>query len=138
MRDVPIACTLSPDDLRTRRGTLLPGLMRLVRRAEPLESGCRYHFDAAGDVLAAITRAIDAERQCCRFFRFQVTVEQDGGPIVLDVTGPPGTREFLADLTMSGDGVAAVSHRAADSNLIQPDPTRSNPIQPDPTRSNPI
>ena len=39
---------------------------------------------------------IDAERQCCRFLRFQVTVERDEGPIVLDVTGPPGTREFLA------------------------------------------
>ena len=121
MRDVPIACTLSPDDLRTRRGTMLPGLMRLVRRAEPLESGYRYHFDAAGDVLAAITQAIDAERQCCRFFRFQVTVEQDGGPISLDVTGPPGTREFLAELTVGRDDVPAVQpQQAADK---QPDQT---------------
>jgi len=27
---------------------------------------------------------------------FTITVSPDGGPITLDLTGPPGTREFLA------------------------------------------
>jgi hypothetical protein len=45
--------------------------------------------------LTAIAQTIDAERQCCRFLTFTVTVEPDGGPISLAVTGPPGTREFL-------------------------------------------
>jgi hypothetical protein len=39
---------------------------------------------------------INAERQCCRFLRFQLTVEPDEGPLILDLTGPPGTRDFLA------------------------------------------
>jgi hypothetical protein len=38
---------------------------------------------------------IDAERQCCQFLRFQLTVEAAGGPVVLDVTGPLGSRDFL-------------------------------------------
>jgi hypothetical protein len=38
---------------------------------------------------------IDAVRQCCQFLRFQLTVEAAGGPVVLDVTGPAGSQEFL-------------------------------------------
>ena len=43
-----------------------------------------------------IARTVDMERQCCRFLRFTVTVEPNDGPIALDLTGPAGTREFLA------------------------------------------
>jgi hypothetical protein len=45
-----------------------------------------------------IARTIDAERQCCRFLHFGVTVEPDGGPITLELSGPSGTREFLSAL----------------------------------------
>ena len=47
-----------------------------------------------------IAQAIDAERQCCRFVRFTLTVEPDEGPITLDLTGPPGSREFLSALSI--------------------------------------
>ena len=49
-------------------------------------------------MLAAIAATVDAERQCCRFLRFQLTVEPDVGEISLDLTGPPGTREFVSAL----------------------------------------
>jgi hypothetical protein len=45
-----------------------------------------------------IARAVEAERKCCRFLRFGITVEPDGGPMLLDLNGPPGTRDFLAAL----------------------------------------
>jgi hypothetical protein len=38
---------------------------------------------------------VDIERQCCRFLRFQLTIEPGADSIVLEVTGPEGTREFL-------------------------------------------
>jgi hypothetical protein len=49
-------------------------------------------------MLDLIARAIDAERQCCRFLTFHLTVEPDLGAFVLDLTGPSGTRDFLSDL----------------------------------------
>ena len=98
MTDLPIVCTLNPDTARTRRAALLPGLLaRAVERFE-LPAGYRVQFAANGDILSAIAQTLDAERQCCRFLRFQVTVEPDGGPIWVDLTGPAGTREFLAAL----------------------------------------
>jgi hypothetical protein len=95
MAELPIVCTLTPATLRTRRAELLPGLLERSEARELLPGGYRMRFTASGDVLHAIAQAIDAERQCCRFLRFTVTVEPDGGPITLDLTGPSGTREFL-------------------------------------------
>ena len=41
---------------------------------------------------------MEAERHCCRFLRFIPTVEPDQGQFTLDLTGPRGTREFVAAL----------------------------------------
>ena len=46
--------------------------------------------------MTALATMIDAERHCCRFLRFQVTPEPGEGPVCLEITGPPGTSEFLA------------------------------------------
>jgi hypothetical protein len=45
-----------------------------------------------------LCRTIEAERQCCRFLRFVVTVEPDGGPSWQELSGPRGTPEFLSAL----------------------------------------
>ena len=96
--DLPIVCTLSPETIKTRRAGLLPGLLDRAESHDPLPNGHRARFLATGDILTTIAQTIDAERQCCRFLTFTVTVEQDGGPITLDITGPTGTREFLDGL----------------------------------------
>jgi hypothetical protein len=97
MPDLPIVCTLVPDALRNRR----EDLAALVRRAEAsdeIPGGLRVRFAAADDLLPTLARIVDAERQCCRFLRFAITAEPDGGPIGLEVTGPDGTTDFLVDL----------------------------------------
>ena len=91
----PIACSLVPGDLNARRAELLPGLIARASAREVLASGYRLVFAADSETLNLIARVIDAERQCCRFLEFQLTVEPSGGPFTLDVTGPKGTREFL-------------------------------------------
>ena len=94
--DLPVACTLSPAALKARKEDLLNALLNRAEERRDLPDGYRLQFAAEGDVLLAIARTVDAERQCCRFLRFTVTVEPDDGPISLALTGPAGTREFLA------------------------------------------
>jgi amino-acid N-acetyltransferase len=74
---VPIVCTLQPGQLNARAMELLPGLVRRARTVVELE---------------------DAERQCCRFLQFQLVVEPRERAIVLEVTGPAGTKGFLDSL----------------------------------------
>lgn len=94
----PLACSLSPENLKARGDQLLPGLIRRAEKVEDLENGLRLRFTSKPGLLAEITRIIDQERTCCSFLRFQVTAEPETGPVVFDVTGPPGTREVLRSL----------------------------------------
>jgi len=95
MRDLPIVCTLQPGELKARATQLLPGVVASANARHAIENGFRFEFKSEGEVLTSIIRMIDAERQCCRFLRFQLTVEPAGGPVVLEVTAPPGSHEFL-------------------------------------------
>ncbi len=98
MTQLPIVCTLTPSELRARRETLIPALAKRAEQIEPLTDGFRLRFQGAADVLSAIVQTIEAERQCCRFLRFDLSVAAGGGPIVLTITGPNGTSDFLTDL----------------------------------------
>lgn len=94
--DLPIACTLDADALRTRREGLLAALLATAAERTPLSDGYAFRFDPCDGILDLIARVVDAERRCCRFLRFEIAVEPDTGPIRVTLTGPAGTREFLA------------------------------------------
>lgn len=99
MTDLPIACTLDAATLAERKPGLLPGLVQCSTSQVALEDGVRMEFRWEPGILEAIGTVIGAEHQCCRFLRFQVTVEPGDGLVLLEVTGPPGTADFLAQLT---------------------------------------
>lgn len=96
MAVVPIACTLSPAALKARQEKLLNALLQRSSERVVLPDGCRLRFPVEDDILSEIARTVDAERQCCRFLQFTITIEPDGGPVTLDLTGPHGTQEFLS------------------------------------------
>jgi hypothetical protein len=98
MSELPLICTLEGRALRERREDLLPALA--VRAEERLETptGYRYRFRSTDESLEAIARTLRTERKCCRFLRFHLTFEPDLGPVWLEVSGPSGTKDFLASL----------------------------------------
>jgi hypothetical protein len=98
MTELPVACTLTPDALRARRAGLLSDLLGRAESREDLPEGLRLRFAPTAETLATIARAVEAERHCCRFLRFEITVEPDGGPVFLELSGPVGTREFIGAL----------------------------------------
>lgn len=58
----------------------------------------RLRFISRPGLLTEIVTVIEQERTCCSFLRFQLVAEQGEGPILLDVSGPAGTRELLRGL----------------------------------------
>ena len=92
---VTVSCTLSPDALAARRDNLLARVAAVARVNQPTDDGRRFEFDASDDTLALIASMIQAERKCCQFLQFHLTISAAGGPIALELTGPAGTREFL-------------------------------------------
>ena len=79
MTELPIACTLTPDALRARQAGLLSDLLRRTDGREDLSGGIRLRSAPTGETLLTIVRAVEAERHCCRFLRFGITIEPDGG-----------------------------------------------------------
>ena len=98
MPELPVICTLSAEALRARREGLLLDLVRRAERREDLAEGVRFAFAPSSETIALLARAVEAERHCCRFLRFVITVESDAGPVFLELTGPPGTRDFVTAL----------------------------------------
>jgi hypothetical protein len=104
MTQLPVACTLSQPDLARRRAGLFADLARRRQEARWLSEGVALRYSSEQGTLALLGEFIQLERQCCPFLRFQLTVEPGGGPIWLELTGPAGTREFLAH-EMGGPGI---------------------------------
>src|SRR5688500_4336368 len=93
-----IACTLTPIELASRRTELLPGLLSQADTQEMIPGGFRWSFSETQGLLNRVASIIEAERGCCRFLRFRLTIEPHGGPLWMEVTGPEGTQNFLSSL----------------------------------------
>jgi hypothetical protein len=94
----PIACSLTPEAIAAGRAGLLPGLADRALTKESTEKGYRLTFAASSETLHAIAAVIDAERQCCRWLSFALTVPSGEGAITLTLSGPSGARAFLDGL----------------------------------------
>ena len=118
MSELPVACSLSTAEVRERRGAVLAPLAAAVEEVKGLENGLALRFAAGGAILAGLAELIELERRCCPFLRFVLAVEAGGGPLWLSLTGPPGTRAFLASelgLPVPGeDGEGEGAARGAD------------------------
>lgn len=98
MTSEPIACTLTSAELQREAADLLPGLIATAEAADWLPDGIRLTFAAEASLLMRIAAVIERERGCCRFFAFRLDVTAGSGPVILEVTGPPGTRGVLETL----------------------------------------
>ena len=95
LSEIPVACCLTDEELRSREATLLAQFKSALIATEELADG--YLFRIPGDKkwLAVAAELIAAERECCPFLRFELTAEPAMGLITVRMTGPSGTKEFL-------------------------------------------
>lgn len=85
-------CSLDAEALAERRRFVRGEILSRTRRVEERGEGLRLHLpEDAGELLESF---VELERSCCGFARF--TIRPLDGGLVLDVDGPPGTREALA------------------------------------------
>lgn len=106
MPELLVACSLTEPELAARRAGVLGEVRRAQEAARWLPDGVELRFAPEPERLALLATFIELERRCCAFLRFRLTVGPAGGPIWLELTGPPGTREFLqAELAPPNSGV---------------------------------
>jgi hypothetical protein len=98
MTDLPIACTLTAPELQERRSKLLETVRIAALEEKETADGFAYRFPSDDSLLADLFRVIQLEHKCCPFLRFSLIVEAGNGPVWLELTGPPGTKEFLVTM----------------------------------------
>jgi hypothetical protein len=93
--DIRVACCLSDAELRKREATLLAQFKSALIATEELPDG--YAFRVPGDKkwIAVVAELIVAERECCPLLTFELAAQPNMGPVIVRVTGPAGTKDFL-------------------------------------------
>ena len=103
VKELPIACTLTPAGM-TDRAAWLQRLGRAsLRGGERTDTGLALQFDAAAE--DEVRTWVKAESECCAFLSF--AVDRTGDELRLAVTGPPGSETVLDGLLAALTGTSA-------------------------------
>ena len=91
----PIACSLTTGELRNREATLLALFRSAVLEIKELQHGFAFRLPGDRKSVGLLAELIVAERECCPFLKFEISVLPKMGPVIVRVVGSAGTKEFL-------------------------------------------
>jgi hypothetical protein len=93
MTDLPIACSLTAEQIPARRAALVELVEHALLDAR-VTGRVVVRRDARSE--AALDRFVQAERECCPFFDLEVTTYSD--TLVLEIGGPAEAEPMIAAL----------------------------------------
>ena len=93
--NLPVACSLTTAELRDREAKLLAQFRSRVIKTTELQDGYAFHVPGDAGGIRLVAELIVAERECCPFLTFELAAEPNKGPMIVRMTGPNGTQEFL-------------------------------------------
>ena len=92
---LPIACSLSGPELAGRSEEISTSIFSEVQQRTELEDGYEFLFPGTDAMAAKLLQFIKQERECCRFFTFELIFDPNVGPLRLRLRGPEGTKGFI-------------------------------------------
>ena len=95
VQSLPVACSLTPEEMRERQASLIPALLERALSIAPSGEGYQLQFKSDATAMRLIADVIAAESRCCPFLQFDLSVPPAQADLCLTVSGPPGTRAFL-------------------------------------------
>ena len=90
-------CKLSSKERARRRAKVVEPMREAVVGVEELDDGYALEFNSEPGVLRMVLAFVEVERLCCPFFRFEIRVTPDGGPIWLEWGGSPEIKRALTE-----------------------------------------
>jgi hypothetical protein len=92
--EVPIACTLSSSEYRSRLADIAALSREALRHVE--RRGLTFELRYAPEAAARVRQLVEQERTCCPFLRFEL--HEDADEVRLVVTTPPAAEDAVPDL----------------------------------------
>ena len=93
-----IACTLNDSDMQNRLKIIHEKILSQVIDSVELEHGQQLSFLGGNALRADIETFIELEKQCCAFLNFDLSESKADNQLILRITGPGGTKEFLTEV----------------------------------------
>lgn len=80
---------------RKRRAQLASEVFSQILETRELATGYEFRFDFKPSVFGNLTELATLEHLCCPFFEITVKIDKNNGPLLLQITGDPGIKQFL-------------------------------------------
>lgn len=92
-----LACNLQaiPQEFRSLHQASIQRVLASVQEVQELPMGYALRLPNDSEVLQSAMSFISYERLCCPFFRFELDIEPELGPIWLRLTGDMDVKPFL-------------------------------------------
>ncbi|MES1181230.1 MAG: hypothetical protein ABUL44_00390 [Flavobacterium sp.] len=93
-KETVFTCKLTSAEFRERKATVIASLKKQVLEKKELKNGFAYKFAGNDNTVDEITNFIKTERQCCSFFKFNMSINGDS-ETWLEITGPKGAKDVI-------------------------------------------
>lgn len=98
--EIPIACSLTADELRVR-GVANAAIFARATSVSELADGYRFTFPAGEDEARELLWLVRAEAACCPFFTFDLTFPSPHQTILLAVRGRDEAKQLVYESVVS-------------------------------------
>jgi hypothetical protein len=89
----PLACSLSPDDLKRRSQRWSELASEALLETTSTETGVRFRFRGTKEIGEELRQLVEAESRCCPFLSFEMrAVDRE---VILDVSSPEEARALI-------------------------------------------
>jgi hypothetical protein len=95
--EIPVACTLSPDQAEERTEHVIKALASAYLRVEDDQNGLTIVFDGTADTLTAVALFVANELVCCSFADYRIEVSPPFNETHLRIAGPEGTTKLFRE-----------------------------------------
>jgi hypothetical protein len=117
--ELPIACSLSDEELRRRREALASDVYKNFEQVDELPDGYAFRYPGGEEWAGRLLELITFERECCPFITFELSFEPAQGPLWLRLRGAAGVKEFIREeLRMLGARSDSSTHIARSENSV--------------------
>ncbi|MCW3120099.1 MAG: hypothetical protein JWM28_4181 [Chitinophagaceae bacterium] len=95
-KTIAFTCKLTSSEFRERKATVVASLKKQILEKKELKNGFAYKFAGTDNIVDEITNFIKTERQCCGFFKFNMSINGDS-ETWLEITGPKGAKDVIVN-----------------------------------------